>query len=782
MHYLTTPLDLSAFPQSIVRLTSHGGSSSLIEHTYQVTHCAKEKWELIGAICHDIGKAHPKWQTYAKTFTQGESPFNHAVAGGLISYFILKELGESEENALASLHSISAHHSELSNIDTVEIEREITEICSSPECLLFANKLLNKWADVSSKIVESAFNNSIEVIDPISTLKGSLEDIDSNLRFNTSSKARSLLGRLCLMDHRSAAYQHRKVEFKLDFPGNNKFSPRAKTKEFDSNYKIDILRKQLRENSVSLPKDKKFYILSAPTGLGKTNAALCLAEEIVAHSKKERIIYTSALVSIGDQTFGDYLGEEGDNAQIWNYKRKETATAAAAANEKREGLKDSLSSEIEELSLESPFSRSYNVTTFNQVLYSLLHPNRHYAITSLCLRNAVLIFDEYHALPTETLQALLEVLDKRDDLQSIFLSATPSHATLWEKRSDNLSMLNPDFLKEMESSDLTKSRRVYIKGEKKNAHDIAELINSHAPKDGDLLVMINLIGKGTVPVAKLCGLKADPWDRGGVNEQGSKIYWLDGTLPPSLRYETIQEVKKNRGKGVILLCTQVIQAGVDLEFDIGYGDFFSFISAIQTAGRVGRNTGNKNKFYCFTFNTEKGSTRDVLTKIGLESFRTKYPSGWEGNLAKTISKRLQEKIFLEKEAFDKWDGTVEEDYLRNLNNNLEGNLTCLPPKILPLILSPSPGYIGLNLSSLSTLTDLYGNEKTDEIILIPESLDINQLSKRCEEDPKYRSKLKQDFTVRAPKEYTEMLLEEGFSPTGVLVNEVSVWKKAQQHL
>ena len=220
MHCLTTPLDISAFPQSIVKLTSHGGSSSLIEHTHQVSHCAKEKWELIGAICHDIGKAHPKWQTYAKTFTQGESPFNHAVAGGLISYFILKELGESEENALASLHSISAHHSELSNIDTVLIEKEITEICSNAECLLFTKELLNKWADVPTEIIENAFNNSIEVVEPISTLKESLEDIDSSLRFNISSKARALLGRLCLMDHRSAAYQHRKVEFKLDFPAN----------------------------------------------------------------------------------------------------------------------------------------------------------------------------------------------------------------------------------------------------------------------------------------------------------------------------------------------------------------------------------------------------------------------------------------------------------------------------------------------------------------------------------------------------------------------------------
>jgi CRISPR/Cas system-associated endonuclease/helicase Cas3 len=247
-----------------------------------------------------------------------------------------------------------------------------------------------------------------------------------------------------------------------------------------------------------------------------------------------------------------------------------------------------------------------------------------------------------------------------------------------------------------------------------------------------------------------------------------------------MRYETISNIKKSRGSGHILLCTQIIQAGVDLDFDIGWGDFFSFISLIQTAGRVGRNGGGTTKeFNCFMFETPKGFTRDILCNYALEALGSKYPSGWEGGLAKLISRRLETKFRLEREYFDEWDGEREESCLREMNERVERQLEKLPTEILPLTLAPSPPYLGLNLRSWATLANLYGEEKFDELIILPSNINPDKAFKKSQQDLKYGLSLKQNYTIRSPKEHIEMLTNEGFEDTGIVLSDLPVWKKIE---
>lgn len=51
-----------------------------------------------------------------------------------------------------------------------------------------------------------------------------------------------------------------------------------------------------------------------------------------------------------------------------------------------------------------------------------------------------------------------------------------------------------------------------------------------------------------------------------------------------------------QGKPVILVSTQTIEAGVDMDFDMGFRDFAHLDSLIQTAGRVNRE-GEKGKYF-----------------------------------------------------------------------------------------------------------------------------------------------------------------------------------------
>jgi len=88
-----------------------------------------------------------------------------------------------------------------------------------------------------------------------------------------------------------------------------------------------------------------------------------------------------------------------------------------------------------------------------------------------------------------------------------------------------------------------------------------------------------------------------------------KKYLLSGTILEPVRRKIINELKDNKDKEgfekVILVSTQVVEAGVDLDFDIGFKDTSIIDSDEQLAGRVNRNAAKDNcKVYLFDYNEE----------------------------------------------------------------------------------------------------------------------------------------------------------------------------------
>uniref|UniRef100_UPI00047417EC helicase-related protein n=1 Tax=Geobacillus thermocatenulatus TaxID=33938 RepID=UPI00047417EC len=71
-----------------------------------------------------------------------------------------------------------------------------------------------------------------------------------------------------------------------------------------------------------------------------------------------------------------------------------------------------------------------------------------------------------------------------------------------------------------------------------------------------------------------------------------EIFYLSTNIVPWQRNQVIEAVRGRlddpNGNPVILVSTQAIEAGVDLNFDIGYRDLAPLGSIIQTAGRVNR--------------------------------------------------------------------------------------------------------------------------------------------------------------------------------------------------
>lgn len=68
-----------------------------------------------------------------------------------------------------------------------------------------------------------------------------------------------------------------------------------------------------------------------------------------------------------------------------------------------------------------------------------------------------------------------------------------------------------------------------------------------------------------------------------------KVIYLSTEICPYRRLEIINEIKENRDEKYVLVSTQLIEAGVDVDFDIVYRDFSTMDSINQTAGRANRN-------------------------------------------------------------------------------------------------------------------------------------------------------------------------------------------------
>ena len=75
------------------------------------------------------------------------------------------------------------------------------------------------------------------------------------------------------------------------------------------------------------------------------------------------------------------------------------------------------------------------------------------------------------------------------------------------------------------------------------------------------------------------------------------VLYLSTNIIPMQRKQIIKKAKEllKREKPVILISTQTIEAGVDLDFDLGFRDLAPLESLIQVAGRVNRE-GKKGEY------------------------------------------------------------------------------------------------------------------------------------------------------------------------------------------
>ena len=336
------------------------------------------------------------------------------------------------------------------------------------------------------------------------------------------------------------------------------------------NEKRDAFRNFVLNN---FDEERKLFTLTAPTGYGKTLTALNFALKF----NKPRIIYALPFTSIIDQTY-DIVAKIYKNSDILVSKAHHKTTIG------EENLtQEDRYSKIKFL-MES-FSGEINVTTLYQLIFALFGNKNKDNVKFNQLKNSVVIIDEAQAIPynfRKDFILLCEIISQRLGTIFIFMSAT-------------MPVIKSENFKEISNLDyFSKQDRYVIKwldigGEDELLEKICE-----AASDKNTLVVVNTIKKAQELFAKL---------RDKFN-----CFCLNGYMYDDHKRTTIEAVKCAIDKSkidplaikILLISTQSIEAGVDLDFDIGFREVSPISSIIQTAGRVNRHFGaTRGELYVF---------------------------------------------------------------------------------------------------------------------------------------------------------------------------------------
>jgi CRISPR-associated endonuclease/helicase Cas3 len=316
-----------------------------------------------------------------------------------------------------------------------------------------------------------------------------------------------------------------------------------------------------------------FYSLALPTGMGKTLTSMAWALRHAKEHDLKRVIIVLPYINIIDQTaqiLKDIFGEELVLEHHSGYNENDT-------NDCDENC--SLIEKRKRLACEN-WDYPIIVTTTVQFFESLFsnRPSRCRKIHNVA--ESIVIFDEVQAIPKEVILPTLQMLkDVQTVMKTSFLFCTATQPA-FEKRPgfDGISGIcplidNPDELYE-------RTKRVDY-----------ELLHDLQPVDYDeLLESVMSMGDSVLVIFNTKKAALEFYRRADRAGGWEKKYHLSTAMCPIHRKAVINKIRDDlEGKEKILLVsTQLIEAGVDFDFPVVFRAVAPLEGVIQSAGRCNR--------------------------------------------------------------------------------------------------------------------------------------------------------------------------------------------------
>lgn len=319
------------------------------------------------------------------------------------------------------------------------------------------------------------------------------------------------------------------------------------------------------------------FSLTAPTGSGKTLLSatwlLKLREKISKKRICPRAIIVLPFLSVIDQTTKEYEsllttgGQKADGSWF--------LTNHSLSDRK---YKQGLEEDAEHFFVDT-WRTELVITTYDQFLMTLMDPRIRYQMRFHNLCDSLIVMDEVQSLPCKLwkpLEEILRCLVKIGNSSVLLMSATLP-AIIAEAKP--LVEDYPGYFKAFNRYKLQ-----FRLGEKLKISDFCDEMFSRRDEwlSGNKRVLITL---NTRRSARLVWDKlAEGWP---CEFSDIPLFFLSADVTPRDRLEKIEIIKQ--GRPCIVVSTQCIEAGVDIDMDYTIRDFAPFDSLVQIAGRCNRN-------------------------------------------------------------------------------------------------------------------------------------------------------------------------------------------------
>ncbi|GJM34628.1 MAG: CRISPR-associated helicase/endonuclease Cas3 [Saprospiraceae bacterium] len=338
-----------------------------------------------------------------------------------------------------------------------------------------------------------------------------------------------------------------------------------------------------------------FFSITLPTGMGKTFSAYNAAIQLQNLSKgNPRIVYCLPFTSVIDQNVQvlaeifEYNGEDlthiSKNHHLSN--PKENYNNFELADQEGEYLTDG-------------WEHDFIITTFIQLTEGIFN-NRNKRLRKFHnLTDSILILDEVQNIPPKYYEAIEATFRKLADYfgtKFIFVTATQP---LLMPNTNVIELTDPNFKKT--ETYFRQLNRIQIDKSLLNAganEDIRYWISKfkedieQQPEKSFLLILNTIKSSQNVFEALRC-----------FQNKNCDLFYLSSSILPCFRKEIINQIKQSK-KRKIVVSTQVVEAGVDIDLDLVYRDFAPLDSINQSAGRCNRN-GINGKGTVKLFNSGK---------------------------------------------------------------------------------------------------------------------------------------------------------------------------------
>lgn len=561
-------------------------------------------------ISHDFGKANrffqrnlwlaenkPESDEYQRLRNDNKS--NHGLLSAFYTYYILQELSDNLLVPVIGFMVVNRHHGNLKNLkDNFQFGKLdwLIEQAGTVDNSYLQRILEETGIDVS--LEDFSVQNLVDVFTHYKFRRRKLKELSNKTNLNTYYLINLLYSILIFSDKAEVIFaegNYSKQEIEHLLFNRTSLYPdlvdrfRKANKWDKPQSEFDKLRNEVYQNVMgnisTFDLSARVLSLNVPTGIGKTaasySAALKLRERLVGNY---RIIYTLPFTSVIDQNYKvmkDILELTFKNVTSDFLIKHHYLTEKNYESEE----KDNISYNLAEFLIES-WNSEIVISTFVQFLESILSNNNRRMKKYNSIAKSIIVMDEVQSIPHEywlLVKEILKDLAYKFDCYIIFVTATMP--LIFNEEKGEILELARKKEKYFQQCERIKLDLRHLK-EKMTLDQFKEILKTDIKNEypqKSFLFIFNTI-KSSIEIYKYIReeLKYD------------NVIYLSKNIINKELLRRINKIK-NSEEPLIVVSTQLVEAGVDIDFDRVYRDFAPMDSINQSCGRCNRNNNGKEK-------------------------------------------------------------------------------------------------------------------------------------------------------------------------------------------